>query len=58
METDEFDKLLVTIEFKDLNNTIISIPQEVINGAKDINDYYKNSWDSLYDYDDSYDFNP
>lgn len=51
METDEFDKLLVTIEFKDLNNTIISIPQEVINSAIDINDYYKNSWDSLYNYD-------
>ena len=56
MGTNEFDKLLVTIEFKDLNNTIISIPQEVIKSAKDINDYYKNSWDSLYDYDDSYDF--
>lgn len=51
METDEFDKLLVTIEFKDLNNTIISIPQEVINSAIDINDYKKNSWDSLYNYD-------
>ena len=45
-ETNALEKLLFTIEFKDLNNTTISIPQEVINNSIDINEYY--NLNSLY----------
>ena len=52
----QFDKLLFIIEFEDLNNTVINIPQDVITSSKNINELYSNS-SSMLDFDSLLDTN-